>query len=337
MGLRAEPYGLSCGCNCGLVDKKFTLDEKANRFEVMAVVHADRRGVKLSEIGKKSIELVEWLEREVGVTANNSRIKAYSNRAKELSGLIDAHDYDTVNKNIPEYDRALTELHEFLLPFRAFTKPNEIEGLVSLLKRSVGGPDDKYSEGDKRSADRNYFFEVAIGARLHRAGLLAAFPYDSPKYGDVETTVLGRNIKIQCKRLSSERKIEYRCREAMRQLKTNWDERPDSFGFIALDVSKIINVDSKLLIAQSKLHANELFTQYFQDIVDEHIAKLAKIPGFFEERCIGLMLYSSQMYYDSQVECRSYMPAYMVIYFHPGLKLQMEIFDEFYNAIHKSH
>ena len=254
-----------------------------------------------------------------------------------MSELVSNQNYDQANKEIPDFDRALTELHEFFLPFKVFDQPHEIPGLVSLLKQTTSGPEDKYTETDKNSSDRNYFFEVSIGARLHKAGFKVEFPANSPQRGDVETIVSGSKIFFQCKRLSSEKQIVKRCKDAMRQLNNNWKSCGNSHGLIALDLSKVINVDSKLLIVESKSHAYEMYTHYFTNIVNRHIKKLAAKSGFFDKRCLGLILYSSQMYYDKEVECRAYMPAYMVLYFHPDFPVQMSLFNTIYNAIYTSH
>ena len=196
-----------------------TLDEKYE-LHMSETELPTRTSTSIKAVAEKADALIQWLEKSLNIRAGNSWLRIYSKQVRKLANLLEDNRHDEANSDVVMYHRALLELHEFFLPFYTFKSTDQIGGLKELLKVSIGGPEDRYSPNDTKSPSRNHFFEVQIGARLYGIGLPVEFPEANAVNGDVETCVEQRRVIIQCKRVSSKKRIEQRFREAMDQLRS---------------------------------------------------------------------------------------------------------------------
>ena len=291
----------------------------------------ERTSTTIADVANKADALVKWLDQSLSINANNSRIGIYSKQVRKLTELLEQKRFSEADKDTVAYHRAILELHEFFLPFDSYNSTSEVPGLAELLKTSVGGPVDRFSQNDTKSASRNHFFEVQVGARLHRIGLEVCYPESSPVNGDVETTINSHKIVIQCKRISSIKRIEQRVREGINQLKTHLTVYPQSYGMVAIDISKTVNSNYECLIVEDQSHAHEEMTRMMDNFKSEHLEPLAhKIILANKQcigQCIGLIVYSGQLYHDRNIDARAHMPAYGLFYFWPDCDEGMRILD----------
>jgi len=288
----------------------------------------ERHPKQISDLAIEAARLVDWLESDIGIKASNTRIGEYRECVGKLSDLLSLNDYDTVNQDIPKYHGALLEIHDLLALRKSFPVPGNIQGLVALLKQCISGTIDRHDSTDVNSSARDYFFEALLGSRIFSKDLSVSFPDSSEYQPDIRALYKSQNINIQCKRLNSAKTTEKRLRKAMSQLETNWVHDSSAYGVIAVEVSKAINPDTQIWNTENQKTAHANFTQMFNEYIDENIRKLIHAELFADSRLLGIILHSSQLYYDRSVSARCYLPAVMCIPFYESNSQEGSVLDK---------
>lgn len=117
-----------------------------------------------------------------------------------------------------------------------------------LLRRAFSGPADAYQEDHTSNQARNAMFELSIGASAARQSLMPKLSIGNP---DVSFKFDGRNVKMECKRVISENKVERRLHEGIQQLEKSVQLGAGDVGLVAISLSKLVNPGDKFLIADN--------------------------------------------------------------------------------------
>lgn len=181
-------------------------------------------------------DLIGWLKSE-NIDTSNTRIPKYIKFLEdyEKNDSLDPENNEEDKDTITEYLYVLRETHELIWIFKGIKKQFP-EGVVNLFKKSIGGKN--YARHDKDSTARNYQFELRILSYFLRRD----WEVDITSRTDIITRKNKFTFYIECKRLSSKKKIESRVREAAKQLdrktkKTKLSRK--DLGIAVFDVTKI--------------------------------------------------------------------------------------------------
>lgn len=123
--------------------------------------------------------------------------------------------------------------------------------LRSKLTEAVGGPELTRAEDPLKSTNhaRNILFELTIAATLVSAG----FKLEPAGICDLCTSFDSYRVFIECKRPQSDHKVDRAIKDGMRQLKKRLqDANVNSFGILAISVSKVITAGSLVLHAPTR-------------------------------------------------------------------------------------
>jgi len=187
----------------------------------------------------------DWLT-SIGVQHSNTRLGQYRRLFADLATSQETRTLDDfyTRYSFADWVNAAHEAAEVVRiyeGFRAVSNP----GLVSRLRESLRGHELFVLDNDDRSG-RDFTFELTIAAKFARN----RYPIDFGSDADVESVVNETPFFVECKRLKSERQIEKRIKEGLKQLRKRYDAsaHPSSArGLLALSIGKTVNSTLGLL------------------------------------------------------------------------------------------
>ncbi|MFS1431047.1 hypothetical protein LMH73_029105 [Vibrio splendidus] len=160
------------------------------------------------------------------------------------------------------------------------------ENLVETLQVMVGGRVRKgLLVGDERA--RNFEFELKIISHYNRPG----FNLDLSTNTDlIVENYQGTRVLIECKRLTSSKKLEKRIKEASKQLNKKYKSHGGTKGIIYLDVTNLINTNFKLIKAETTVDAENFIRQKIEEFAEKHHHLWCSIENI---KTVGVILYLS--------------------------------------------
>ncbi|WP_152607698.1 hypothetical protein [Aeromonas hydrophila] len=194
----------------------------------------DSHGVVIQDIQRmlqKFEEAKSWLE-SFGLNVTSARFQKYKKiiANKYLSDIF---------RGLTDIDVlwALAELYDILEIYQ-FLESADKNQIKSALKHVNSGPyllsDEKNDGGTIHG--RNFTFELYTAARFIRAGIAAEFVTDA----DINFIFEDAGILVECKRINSESNMENLISKAFEQIKKRCSVENNTFGLIAISISKLI-------------------------------------------------------------------------------------------------
>ncbi len=189
----------------------------------------------------------DWLNK-LGIEYSKTRVGRY----KELFASLARHQLTgDLDRFFDEYSfasfvNAAHETAEVIRIYEGLSGQSNSE-IVTRLKESIKGHELCVLDLDNRSG-RDFGFELAIAAKFVRAGHSVNFGHAA----DLEVEIDGMKLFVECKRLKSQKQIQKRIREGLKQLRKRYGKSDDpkrSFGMLALSIGKTVNSDLGLLEA----------------------------------------------------------------------------------------
>lgn len=210
-----------------------------------------------------------WL-RGIGVESSNTRVGKYQRIFADLARcqLADALDEFFALHSFPEWVNAAHETAELVRIYEGLHGTHD-ENLITRLRDALRSHELYVLDGDDRSG-RDFTFELSIAAKFARHGYTVDFGADA----DVEVVVDGATFFIECKRLKSERKIQRRIKEGLKQLHRRYiasNNPVAARGILALSIGKTVNSALGLLDANNDndlgtkaTHHNQMFIEKYR-------------------------------------------------------------------------
>lgn len=121
--------------------------------------------------------------------------------------------------------------------------------LKDKIKKIIDGPLLSIAESATSNIARNTMFELSLTADLMSRGIKATLGNPNP---DISVIFPNRSYLIQCKRTFSENNIEKLISDAKNQLVADLDNGANSYGVIALSLSRIYVQGKNLLVSRSE-------------------------------------------------------------------------------------
>lgn len=201
-----------------------------------------------AEVASSYRAALDWMG-ELGVELGVGRTQHY---AKVIDYWKDAYkeaSQQNSNKGFPDFVSSAFEISSFIEVYQAFRDEplSRLSEIAKKLQRAVRGPIDSVDETQKSTEARNFIFEALMAARSHRPqyGIEAILDAES----DTGFKVRSSKVWIECKRVTTQARIEENARKASRQLERVLDKKigAGNRAIVALDVTKIINPDGGIL------------------------------------------------------------------------------------------
>ena len=195
---------------------------------------------------------IAWMK-SIGVKIGPGRTSHYE---KIVGYWKDAHKTASAEegkKIFPDFVSSMFEIYDFVSIYKAFKDVpiNQLTLIAQKLQKAVNGPVNAAEETPDSTTARNFLFEATVAARANRPDKGATAILDAKS--DTGITIDGKKIWVECKRITSTRKIESNARSASSQLEDILKKQVGSGhrGIVALDVSKILNLGDKIFVSDS--------------------------------------------------------------------------------------
>lgn len=186
----------------------------------------------------------------------------------------------TYNKNA-ELDYALSEMLELKYILDNIDKCKQDDDVLAMkIKVLSSGSLSPVSESVTNNESRNVQFELSLLCDFLNVGLEAYLQEPNP---DILLIVDGRHYVIECKRLSSAKKLNVNVKDAMKQVKKTLSNKEQSYiGVVAISVNRLINDPEYLLASYSPQTAYAYISEQLEQLIYRHKEiwkKKSRLPG----------------------------------------------------------
>ena len=217
------------------------------------------------------MEFQDFLE-EQGISCKNSRIdryvQYYTHLVKNDKGMeeeIFKNSVDGPFKNSSNWAAyIIREVHELVWILKGL-KQCRPKGLRAKLKCIVSGRD--FAALDKKSMSRDVQFELRIASYFCQAGYGIDLSTDTDIIIENSTSV----YYVECKRVSSRRKLVRNMNNARKQLRLRMPKKRNGkpcYGIVALDVTKAAFVHNGLTFGVTPEHSRDYIRQALIELSD---------------------------------------------------------------------
>lgn len=199
------------------------------------------------ELHNRFAEALGWM-RGIGVQITPGRTQEYLDTLNDwIRRYKEATDEEATEAFEP-FVSAINEVQYFLRVFDAFRSedPDELSPIAEKLQEAVNGPSYLSTETPQTSRSRNFLFEAAVAAKVHRPerGIKAMLNTDT----DSGFLFEKQKFWIECKRVSGVRRIEDNIRRGTRQLQRALARKIGSGhrGLVAIEISKVFTSGNEI-------------------------------------------------------------------------------------------
>jgi hypothetical protein len=195
--------------------------------------------------------IIAWLS-GLGLPSTNSRYARYE---RIIDEFYKAHPHARVDGGQQAFRHLSLAYRECIDIYAVYTSFKHLRdaGLIERLSKAVTGPD--VPEVDEVGQSRDFAFELLMAARFHQAG----YTIDFGQKTDVVARRDGITVRVECKRITSEKKLRERVNKAASQLaEAPAIDGEKVIGLIYVDVSACIVEKVKVEVATRQQAADEL-------------------------------------------------------------------------------
>ncbi|WP_281915946.1 hypothetical protein [Caldimonas thermodepolymerans] len=194
---------------------------------------------------------MRWME-SLGIGLSPGRTAHYARVIQHWTDAYRTASEEEGRQIFPSFVSSMFEVFDFVSIHKAFASVpvHQLTSIIQKLQAAVNGPIDAADETPDSTAARNFLFEVAMAARAHlpERGIEAILDARS----DTGVRLNDKKLWIECKRVTTARKIESNVRKASSQLEGLLAGQVGAGhrGIVALDISKILNRGDKIYVAR---------------------------------------------------------------------------------------
>lgn len=208
-------------------------------------------------------EFSQWL-RKIGIDTSNTRISAYIKFLDSYvnNDQLNPSENEQDKKTYDEMQYVLREVHELMWIYNGF-KNNTPKGSEKLFKIIVGGKD--FARDDIDTSARNYQLELRIASYFLRA----KYEVDLERPTDIVAYSSKDRYFIECKRLSSPKKVDTRIKEAAKQLENKIKKKRflcKDLGIAVFDVTKLAFPHQGLTWGMTYEHCRDVIQNKLKEI-----------------------------------------------------------------------
>jgi len=204
---------------------------------------------------------------------------------------------DEGRKIFPDFVSSMFEVFDFVSIYKAFegVPAQQLTSVVQKLQKGVNGPVNAVDETPDSTAARNFLFEAAVAAKAHRPdkGIEAILDARS----DTGISLNGKKLWVECKRVTTVKRIESNARKASSQLETILVGEVGSGhrGIVALDVSKILNRGDKIFVTRNDNELLASVDRIMDQFIQEHSHIWQRVYERRHKKIVGTIIRFSFM------------------------------------------
>lgn len=244
------------------------------------------------EFSSRFNEALAWLD-SLKVKISEKRLEEYKHAANRWTNYSDPHpNYEKIAELFPDVTSMTLEVPAFIDIFSALKneKPAALSGVISKLKRSVGGPSNIIDETDTTNDPRNILFELVTTAKFHKPNLGLSAILNSPT--DSGFKMEGGKFLIECKRLYSKSNAKTNIEKACSQLLPHLLDDKETRGIVALDLTNLIIPKSprgEIFGDANQRLIQEKTDKLFYDFIGSNSKKWQEILAYQNEKITSIV------------------------------------------------
>ena len=226
----------------------------------------------------------EWLENK-GIILDSSRfdevlflLQEIVNHQKFNQEITLLSKYDRVKLNYTSF-----AADSFIKIYTTFKNEKSHNIPRKKLKSIVGGPFLSWDENSPQSSEsRNLLFELEIAAIFKDAG------FKITGFDDVDFRFKHFKINVQCKRLHSEKNVEYNIKSASKQIAKRINNKKNAKGIIALSINKMTGTEDRVMSISDKSDIGREMENISELFIRKHSDKWTSLINI---NVIGVLLF----------------------------------------------
>ncbi|MCH8497639.1 MAG: hypothetical protein LAT63_04140 [Marinobacter sp.] len=234
---------------------------------------------------------LDWM-RNIGVNLGAGRTSNYQSIVSYWTGSYRTASLEEGQRIFPSFVSSMLEIHDFVSVYKAFkdVPVAKLGNIVAKLNKAVNGPINLEEETPVSATARNFLFEALVAARIHSPAQGASAILDAPS--DTGVLFEGSKIWVECKRVTSEGKIEKNVRKASSQLEEIFKKKTGSGhrGMVALDVSKILNPGDRIYVRENDAHLLQSVDRLMNDLIERFAPVWQKVYERRDRKVIGTIV-----------------------------------------------
>ncbi|GAA6153331.1 hypothetical protein [Pseudoteredinibacter isoporae] len=211
------------------------------------------------------LKSMDWIKKDLDINLSSGRANSYLKTFADWG----EHGYKSPNFDFLDFMNSLFEIESFISVYKAFqfTPKCQLQNIKSKMQKAVYGPTYLANETPQSNEARNFMFELLTASRLHLPHLLSTCILSSKSDTGVEFE--GKKIWVECKRITSQKKLEKNIKVASSQLEKQIKNSPGSLnrGLIALDLTPITIPNDEMLVGQNEADLKEKINQLMNNTI----------------------------------------------------------------------
>jgi len=228
------------------------------------------------ELLKEYEAACEWVS-SLGIDYRPTRFKSYLDDTKllfhEAAKGVDEYSTDEEFEEVARrYLNANREINELLRIANALKRIGDNYSFLEQLKKTATGNAGRLINHKDQS--RNFSFELDVASRF----IFAGFEVDLSGAADLRVLINGKYLYVECKRVTSEKQLEKRVKDANQQLlrRLKRDHSKQSRGLVAVEVSHLVDFDKNIWGYKTGEHMWNASAEIINSFVKNNEEKLSK-------------------------------------------------------------
>ncbi len=234
---------------------------------------------------------LKWMD-QIGVRLGPGRTSHYERVVKHWTQAYRTASAEEGKQVFPGFVISMFEIHDFVNVYEAFKDidPSKLAGIIAKLQKAVNGPINAYDETPESTAARNFLFEAVVAARLHRPARGATAILDAPS--DTGVRFSGHKMWIECKRVTTENKIEANVKKASSQLEGLLRKQLGSGhrGVVAIDVSKALNPGDQIYVSRNDAQLMQSVDGLMRSLIERFSPVWERVYARRSKKVIGTIV-----------------------------------------------
>jgi hypothetical protein len=242
-------------------------------------------------IHEKYSKAIDWMV-SIGVKLRTNRLDHYDRVVGAWAKNYKTASVEEGKEVFPDFVSSVVEIRDFVDVYSAFKDiPKErLTAIISKLNKGVNGPTNAVDETPKSTQARNYLFEAATAARLHRpeSGVEAILDAES----DTAARIGVKKVWIECKRVTTTDRIEDNFRKATKQLEAILKKKVGAANraMVALDISKILNEGGEILVKDTEAELLSSVDWLMDQFIRQYHQVWEKVYRRRDKKIIGTLI-----------------------------------------------
>lgn len=223
------------------------------------------------KINQNYADALQWMK-SIGVNLGSGRTQYYKKIVTQWNDRYRIATDKEMKSVFPDFLSSIFEIYDFIEIHNAFRDipKAHLSHIAAKLQKGVNGPLNAAEETPKSTTARNFLFEATLAAKAHRPDHGIETILDAKS--DTGIRIDKKKLWVECKRVTTIGKIESNVKKASKQVESVIKKQTGSGhrGIVALEITKILNVDDMIYVADNDSKLVAFSSQLMNDFIKKY-------------------------------------------------------------------